>query len=222
MNKVELFENERAKGYNQFVDAWIPNYHYFLDRLPKLLSKTPVKDLLVVGCGTGNEIERFVNADENWAITGIDPSPEMVKQASEKFHSYENVTLIEGLVANLDIEKKYNAGTLLLVLHFLDDDGNKLALLKDIADRLVSGATLVILDITGNKNQISQNLKVLRLLLPDGLNEEQINNRLNRIENELYPVSEERISELCQKAGFEEPLRFFQSSIYMGWLVKKK
>ena len=83
MNKVEIFENERATGYNQFVETWIPNYHYFLDRLPKLLSETNQKDLLVVGCGTGNEIERFIQTSEHWEITGIDPSPEMIKQAAE-------------------------------------------------------------------------------------------------------------------------------------------
>ena len=222
MNKVEIFENERASGYNQFVEAWIPNYHYFLDRLPKLLSEAKSKDLLVVGCGTGNEIERFIHAPEHWKITGVDPSPEMIKQARGKLRTYNNITLIEGLVSHLDIRKKYSAATLLLVLHFLDDNGNKLSLLKDIAERLVSGATFVMLDITGEKEQIKQNLKVLRLLLPDGLDEEQINNRLNRIENELFPVSEQRVADLFTEAGFETPLRFFQSSVYMGWLTKKK
>ena len=222
MNKVEIFENERATGYNQFVETWIPNYNYFLDRLPKLLGDTIGKDLLVVGCGTGNEIERFVKTPEHWTITGIDPSPEMIKQANDKLQNHDNVKLVTGLVYELDIEKKYSVATLLLVLHFLDDNGNKLNLLKDIADRLVSGATFVMLDITGDKNQIKQNLKVLRHLLPDGLDEEQINNRLSRIENELFAVSEERLSELLQEAGFEKPLRFFQSSIYMGWLTKKK
>ncbi|MVM33956.1 hypothetical protein GO755_28230 [Spirosoma sp. HMF4905] len=56
MNNVELFENERATGYNQFVEIWIPNYHYFLYCLPKLLSETTAKDLLVVGCGTGKKL----------------------------------------------------------------------------------------------------------------------------------------------------------------------
>lgn len=222
MSKVEVFENERAKGYDQFVETWIPSYPYFLDRLPKLLGGTEQKDLLVVGCGTGNEIERFVKAPEQWTITGIDPSPEMIKQANNKLQAHGDVTLIEGLVSDLGIEKKYSAATLLLVLHFLDDNGDKLSLLKDIADRLVSGATFVMLDITGDKKQIQQNLEVLKLLLPDGLDEEQIKNRLNRIENELFAVSEQRLSALLQEAGFEAPLRFFQSSIYMGWLTKKK
>lgn len=222
MSKIEIFENERATGYNQFVETWIPNYNYFLDLLPKLLSDTNRKDLLVVGCGTGNEIERFVQAPERWTITGTDPSPEMIKQAREKLQNYDNVTLIEGLLSDIDIEKKFGAATLLLVLHFLDDNGNKLNLLKDIAEKLVSGASFVMLDITGDKNQIRENLKILRHLLPDGLDEEQISNRLNRIENELFYVSEQRLSELCIEAGFETPLRFFQSSIYMGWLTKKK
>jgi tRNA (cmo5U34)-methyltransferase len=222
MDQVEMFENERATGYNQFVETWIPNYHYFLDRLPKLLSETSPKDLLIVGCGTGNEVARFIQAPEHWEITGIDPSPEMIRQASEKLQSYENVTLIEGLLTDINVDKKYGAATLLLVLHFLEDDGNKLRLLKNISERLVSGATFVMLDITGDKNEIKQNLKVLRFLLPDGLDEEQISNRLNRIENELYYVSEERLSELCAEAGFESPIRFFQSAIYTGWLTKKK
>ncbi|WP_221412057.1 hypothetical protein [Empedobacter brevis] len=54
MNKLELFENERAAGYNQFVETWIPNYHYFLDHLPQLLSETNEKNYwwLVVEPGT--------------------------------------------------------------------------------------------------------------------------------------------------------------------------
>ena len=222
MSNVELFENERATDYNQFVETWIPGYNYFLNGLPKLFTETDPKDLLVVGCGTGNEIEQFVQVSGQWKITGIDPSPEMIAQAKVQLQDFENVKLIEGVVADLDPDKKYNAATLLLVLHFLEDNGNKLNLLKKIADRLISGATFVMLDITGKKHQIKQNLSALKLLLPNGLDEEQVNNRLNRIENKLYAVSEERLSELCVEAGFEPPLRFFQSSIYMGWLTKKK
>jgi tRNA (cmo5U34)-methyltransferase len=222
MKKVEVFENERAAGYNQFVETWIPNYHYFLDRLPKLLRETDHKDLLVVGCGTGNEIERFAQTPERWEITGIDPSPEMVKQAREKLQNFKNVNLIEGLLADLDVSKKYGAAALLLVLHFLNDKGEKQNLLKEIAERLAPGAPFVMLDITGDKDQIKRNLKILRLLLPDGLDEEQIKNRLARIENDLYYISENRLSELCTEAGFEPPLRFFQSAIYMGWITKRK
>ena len=222
MEKVEVFENKRAAGYNEFVEAWIPNYSYFLSKLPELLRETKNKDLLVAGCGTGNEIVCFVKNSKQWSITGVDPSPEMIAQANEKLKDYDNVKLIEGVVSDIEKSHKFGAATLLLVLHFMKDDGTKLSLLKSIAERLENNAPFVLLDITGTKKQLKDNLKVLKHLLPNNLNEEEINNRFYRIENELNAVSEERLSELLIEAGFEAPVRFFQTSIYMGWITKKQ
>lgn len=112
MNNIEIFESTRSTGYDEFVETWIPNYHFFLDCLPKLLSETVNKNLLVVGCGTGNEITRFVEGIDPWSIAGIDPSPEMIKQAKDKLKRYTNVNLIDGLVSDLVDVKKYN------LLHF--------------------------------------------------------------------------------------------------------
>ncbi len=222
MHYVEIFENERAAGYDQFVGNWIPGYHYFLGLLPKILKGTANKDLLVVGCGTGNEIEQFAQTSGRWEITGIDPSPDMIMLAREKLQGYKNIRLFQGTVPELDTGKIFGAATLLLVLHFLADNGDKLRLLKSIAERLAPGAQFIMLDITGGKDQIKGNLEILKLLLPDGLDEMQIKNRMYRIENELNPIPEERLSALCIEAGFEPPLRFFQSSIYMGWATRKQ
>ncbi len=222
MKKIEIFENERATDYDQFVEKWIPNYHYFMDHLPNLLIETDPKELLVVGCGTGNEILRFARSQVEWRITGIDPSPDMIVQAREKLKDCDKVELIEGLITDLSADKKYNAATLLLVLHFIEDNGNKQQMLKAIANRLVAGAKLVMLDMTGDKQQIRDNLQVLKLLLPEGVDKQEISERLNRIENKFFTVSEERLSELLQEAEFEKPLRFFQSSIYMGWITQKR
>lgn len=222
MSKVEIFEKERAANYNQFVEDWIPNYSYFMEKLPKLLSETDNKDLLVVGCGTGNEIVQFAKADQDWKIIGVDPSPEMISQAKERLAKHENIELIEGLVSDLSHDRKYGAVTLLLVLHFLEDNGQKLDLLRQIAQRLKTEAPLVMLDITGDQKQMKTNLKVLKQLLPNNLDKDLLQNRLQRIENDLHYVPEERLMELCQEAGFERPVRFFQTSIYMGWITWKK
>jgi len=221
MQKIEFFENQRAAGYDQFVETWIPNYHYFMDIVPSLLQDTVNKNLLVVGCGTGAEIKRFVQASETWKITGIDPSPEMIEQAKENLTEAQSVDLIEGVISDIDVSKQFGAATLLLVLHFMADDGTKLALLKDIAIRLEKDASFVLLDITGSNDQLKANLNILKLLLPAGLKEEDIDHRMARIEHNLHSVSEERLRELLIEAGFATPLRFFQNSIYMGWMTKK-
>lgn len=221
MEKIEVFENERAIGYDRFVETWIPFYHQFLDSLPRILRQAVKNELLVVGCGTGNEIERFVRAPERWEVTGIDPSPEMIRQARDKMAGHSHVKLVCGLLSDQVASRKFGAATLLLVLHFMEDDGQKLRLLKDISDRLEPRAPFVLLDITGDNQQLQRNLEILRLMLPDGLEEEEISFRVNRISKELHIVSEKRLSELFVEAGFEPPIGFFQASIYRGWLTFK-
>ncbi|WP_420573271.1 class I SAM-dependent methyltransferase [Kordia sp.] len=222
MQTIEIFENKRAANYNSFVEAWIPNYHYFMDNLPRLLKDTEHKNLLVVGCGTGAEIERFINTSQPWKITGVDPSPEMISQANQKFKNIENVQLIEGTINAVSSKDMFGAATLLLVLHFIETYESKLDLLKNIAKKLDANAPFIVLDITGSKQQIKENLKILKNLLPDNLDETDINNRLYRIENKLHAVSEDQLKKLIVEAGFETPTRFFQNSIYMGWITHKK
>lgn len=221
MNQVELFEGKRAEGYEHFVDTWIPNYHYFIRKIPALFSKTKNKKLLVVGCGTGNEILAFGNELQQWQIIGVDPSTEMLDKAHEKLQAFSNVSLKEGVIEDLPKEETFGAATLLLVLHFFKDDGTKLHLLKNIAERLESGATFIMLDITGSQEQIKQNLDILERLLDKNMPQEEIQKRTYRIQNELQPISEERLKTLFEQAGFESPTRFFQSSIYMGWFTRK-
>jgi tRNA (cmo5U34)-methyltransferase len=221
MDKVEIFENQRASNYNQFVETWIPNYDYFIHQLPKLFSPMLNHNLLVAGCGTGNEIEKFVQSSKEWNITGVDPSPQMLNQAKERFEKFKNVTLVEGVVSDLDSDKNFDATTLLLVLHFLKDNGEKLNLLKNISERMNLGASFVLLDITGTKKQIKKNIQILKSFLPSNLDENIVISRIERIENKLYYISERRLTELLLEVGFDEPLRFFQSSIYSGYITKK-
>ncbi len=219
--QIELFENERVANYDNFVNNWIFNYHYFIGILPKILCKTEPKKVLVAGCGVGNEMIALAEYDKQWEITGVDPSPEMIEIAQKRCKDLENICLKIGVVKDLK-DTQYDAGTLLLVLHFMEDNGAKLQLLKDIADKLKPNAPFVLFDITGSKEQLKKNLEVFSLLRPDDVKEEDLEKRVFRIINELKPVSEERLEELMIQAGFEKPLRFFQNTIYMGWITKKK
>lgn len=222
MKRVELFENEKAMNYEQFVDTWIPGYRGFIDSLPAILHETVDKNLLVVGCGTGNEMRCFADDVDEWKATGIDPSPQMISQARAKLAGVDRITLVEGLVSDLDVDKKFGAGTLLLVLHFMRDNGEKLALLRSIAERLEPNAPFVLLDITGDEAHIDANLDVLcNTLSRHNILQTEIAQRRHRIKNELQAVSEERLVTLLTEASFAKPVRFFQNSVYMGWMTHK-
>lgn len=225
MKHIEVFEDERANKYDNFVQNWIINYSFVIDTLPKIieLEQPNAKEILVVGCGTGNEIQSLVSSENNcWNITGIDPSSDMVKIANKKLESYPEVTVIRGEVQQLASDKKYDVATLFLVLHFMKDDVTKEALLQNIADKLQQGATFILLDIFGAKEEFASNLKLLEKLLPKEIEGMVVKDRIASMPERIHPISEERLSELAQKVGFSKPIRFFQSAIYGGWILKKK
>lgn len=222
MSHVAVFENERASNYDQFVDTWIPRYQYLLNLLPDLvITHAGQRQILMAGCGTGNEIKVFNDRLPRLEITGIDPSHEMIIQAMTRFADQENIRLVEGQVKHLSPKPVYDAATLLLVLHFMPDDGTKLNLLKDIAQRLKPGARLVLVDIFGTASELKKNLEVLRHMLPKGLEAEAVNERLQRIEKNIQYIPERRLKVLLEAAGFEPPNRFYQAAIYGGWITHR-
>jgi len=223
MQNIEIFENERAQTYDNFIPLWMPNYNYVLDLYPHLLQNNDSGDnkILVAGCGTGNEILSLVTQKIRGTVTGVDPSPEMIESAQKKLVDFNNVKLISGVVDELPTNQTFTAATLTLVLHFMPDDGTKLSLLKSIADRLTSNAPFILVDIFGSNDEIDINLPILGRLLQPYLTEEELSYRLDRVRNEIHHISEDRLIALLQKAGFEKPVRFHQATIYGAWITNK-
>ncbi len=224
MEKVEIFEGDRATNYDNFVHQWIPGYDYVMETLPRLLHNLGADSssgLLVAGCGTGGEIIALRDAGYDGPITGVDPSPQMMELAHQKIEHLTNIKLVSGEVKDLPLANSYGAATLILVLHFLADNGTKQALLNDLAERMKPGAPLVMVDIFGTPEELQDNLQVLKHLLPKAITEEQANERLERIKEKINYISESRLSELLVNAGFKPPTRFIHTSIYGGWYTIK-
>ncbi|MEM9143000.1 MAG: class I SAM-dependent methyltransferase [Bacteroidota bacterium] len=218
---LALFEGDRATHYDNFVQQWIPNYNYFMSVLPRLLAAVSPKKMLAVGCGTGAELLALKKADETWAITGVDPSPEMIAIAQKKLASHKKIEFFTGTIDQLQNKGPYGAASLILVLHFIKYPSEKLSLLTEIAKRLQPGAPFITMGIFGNKEQLKGNLDVLKRVLSKNISQEEIGERMERITHSLHRTSEEELQKLLTRAGFEPPTRFFQASIYSAWLTKK-
>nr|WP_297917356.1 class I SAM-dependent methyltransferase [uncultured Allomuricauda sp.] len=218
---LAIFEGDRAFNYDNFVQQWIPNYDYFMSTVSRLLSSVTEKTLLSVGCGTGNEILVLKETDAKWSVVGVDPSPEMIEIARKKLAHLKKLKLIVGEVEHLDYQNYFGAASLILVLHFIRYPKEKLKLLAEIYNRLKPGAPLIIMGIFGNKEQLRVNLDVLQSLLPQELSQKEITERLERITTRLYRTSENDLVKLLVRAGFQKPTRFFQCSIYSGWITRK-
>ncbi|MEM1217302.1 MAG: class I SAM-dependent methyltransferase [Bacteroidota bacterium] len=219
-----VFQGKRAQGYDDFIEHWMPNYKEFMQDIPSLLAKGLTAQeaaLLIVGSGTGNEIQQIAKEQPSWYLVGIDPSPEMVDIARRKLAGHPQVRLHRGYVGDLPLDTLFDGATLILVLHFLPDDGSKLRLLQDIAQRLKSGSMLLFTGIFGTPEQLQAGLEALRPKLITYQPAEEVDRRIQTLPQRIHHVSEERLQALFTEAGFTEWTPIFRHTIYGAWTCKK-
>lgn len=152
------FDQDRAEAYSERVQQVIPGYDTLHDLMRLTMSSYCPADgnILVVGCGTGEEILRLGLQSPMQRFTGVDPAGAMLDIAQGRIDQTDikgRSTLIEGRVQDVPEEPLYDAATLMLVMHFIPHqqgtDG-KLALLSEIAKRLKPGAPLFVADGLGD------------------------------------------------------------------------
>lgn len=186
----------------------------------------PELDMLVVGAGGGEEIERFLPQNPGWRLTGVDPSRDMLALAQatvERLGVRERATLIQGQVADLPAEARFGAATCLFVLHFLPDD-EKLAILREIAARLRPGAPLLLVagsrpdagelsdDFLGAWQEYGESM---------GMPAERMATTIQEILARPNRTTEEDYGRLLREVGFTRVARYFSVLGGMsGWLAR--
>ena len=123
--------NKYDESIRQFCAAYESIFLMGYSFLRSMISEDAA--LLVVGAGTGMEICTFGSKNSNWRITGVDPSVEMLAIARQKIDSMKltgPIKLFHGFTEELPDDDIYEGATCILVMHFLPDDGSKLALLR--------------------------------------------------------------------------------------------
>lgn len=223
------FDAEHASAYDRQIRFTLPGYDALHETAAGLLAADlgPRGRLLVVGAGTGEEIVRLGGAHPDWTFVGVDPSEGMLAVAERRVQEVgigERVDLRLGFVDLLPVTERYDGATMLLVMHFLRDDGAKLALLRSVADRLAEGAPVLLADLSGEPGSAGferflaawrQRQRAL------GMPEHDIAEMFRRIASDVHPVTEDRFRHLCVEAGLEAVQPFFRSLLFAGWVARK-
>ena len=228
--KIE-FDRERAHQYDLDIRKAIPGYEALHGMAHSLLQTNLSESarLLVVGSGTGMELVNYCQQNPTWSLTGVDPSAEMMAIAEEELTTLgyrERVDTHTGYASTLPKTEPMDAATLMLVMHFLPDDGSKLQLLKDIARHLKPGAELVLADLHGDRSKpyFAKFKKAWQTLyfsqLDDESRVEAEANFQTSIDNSIYFITEARIIELLQAAGFGNITKFYNAFLFGGWIAQ--
>lgn len=223
------FDGAYGAAYEALARAVIPGYlSSFRQALALLEGRLGEEErFLVVGAGTGIEIVTFRSAHPGWHCTGVDPSVRMITLAQHRISEAGvggGVVLRNGYVNGLPETPAFTAATCFNVLHFLDDDGSKTALLRDIAIRLEPRAPFVLFDLHGDRpspefDELYRAWQAYWRI--QGMEESARADFLAELEAGIRWAPVERILELLEEAGFVEVRRFFTGLLYGGWIATR-
>ncbi|CAI3143411.1 Carboxy-S-adenosyl-L-methionine synthase [Acinetobacter calcoaceticus] len=210
-------------GYDEHIRKLIPGYEVIHQQVDAILQSVllPNAHILIVGCGTGYELEYLLKRHPNWKFTAVDPSLTMLQKAQEQVEflgKSSQVNFIHGETSALPLENSFDAALSILVAHFIADD-IKPAFFKDIYNRLKENAVLLTYDLMTCINP--QQLQALRYLcLAQGLTEEQCQKMLERMAQDFFSLTTEGYIKLLQKTGFESVQSYAQVLTYQGFIAK--
>ena len=182
--------------------------------------------LLVVGAGGGNELSAWGPSNPAWTFTGVDPSEEMLHIAQNKAAQLDldsRVALIQGTVDDIPASApKFDAASCILVLHFIDNDLEKLKLLRAIRHHLKPGAPFALASAYGDREsaELQDRIKVWQSFFLDvGYTKAKVDDMGKVIMNISF-IPDSRIVQLLQDAGFTHVTRFFSAGLFAGWLCQ--
>ena len=148
----------------------------------------------------------------------------MLERAKRKLAALdadERVSWVQGTVEAAPREA-FDAATAFLALHFVPDDGQRLAALREIHARLAPGAPFLVIDGCSDVRAPSFE-EDLRLYAAsarrNGAPAEMVAGAVSMLHENVAFVSREREEALLREAGFRSARLFYVALWVHGWLA---
>jgi len=220
------YDDEWAENYARRAEAGIPGRAGLYRCLAACFGDLPPESsILVVGCGTGEEILELTDALPEASFVAVDPAAAMLQVCEARLSRAgieSRVDLVEGFVQDVPEERRFAAATSILVAQHLEKRAEALDFFCAIADRLLPGGRLYSADLHIGSGQDRQRLLDLwqRQARMAGIEPELVDDMSQRFVAELRPRSEEAILALFTSAGFTDVLKPFSSLLYGAWYAR--
>ncbi len=223
-------EVPRERTYDADIRSAMPGYELLHETaaafLPGLIGEQA--RVLVVGAGTGEEVVRLGRENPGWRFVAEDPSAEMLTVAREKVDAAgltDRIEFAAGPVEAVSSDDRFDAATMILVQHFLPDDGAKLAILRDVAARLRPGAPLFLANMHGDLAASADQQRYQawkRRQMTRGMSAADAEAMFGGLPTVVHFVSDNRTRRLLQEAGFTDVVQVFRAFVIGGWLAYRQ
>ncbi|MEC4087910.1 class I SAM-dependent methyltransferase [Pseudoalteromonas rubra] len=212
------FTQDEATHYDSRIERLVPGYQLLHELVQAQLQTVLPQEaqILIVGAGTGKEVLQLAHSNPHWTFIVQDVSDDMLAIADQNFTNYglsERVTIHSGPLESGQYQA--DVALCLLVMHFVPDNGAKLALLASIHSNLKPGKQLLLADLMKPETLFEREsqLKHCRAMGLTAVGEERM--RYN-LEHEFYPLDRIRLAELLDESGFSSAHMFFKALGFSG------
>ncbi|MFJ7737366.1 class I SAM-dependent methyltransferase [Lysinibacillus sp. NPDC097287] len=231
MKEQFAFSFEKTLIYEKNARISIPTYDtlftmvqsYFRAQLGEKAAS-----LLVIGAGGGNELSAWGPSNPQWTFTGVDPSEDMLqiaKNKSDQLGLESRVRLLQGTTDELPLtDSKFDAASCILVLHFVNEEQEKIKLLKTIKDNLKPGAPFVLVSAYGDPDgeELQDRINVWKSFFLDaGYEKSKVDEMGKGIMNISF-IPENKIKWLLEESGFTNITQFYSTGLFAGWICHRE
>lgn len=222
------FDESWAAAYEKNIRQFCPAYDALHRMLPGWFSGVPEKArFLSAGAGSGAELLSLGAAYPRAELHGVDLSADMLSACQNRLREAglaERAHLHLGTVQAFRAAEPFDGATSVFVAHFIRDHDERLAYFRAVADCLRNGAPFVFADLFGDA--VEPDFRIvfenwLSFYAAQGIAADDLARDRAHIEQDICFEPETRIKALLVEAGFEPPVRFFQSHLFGGWVTRK-
>ncbi|WP_439575652.1 class I SAM-dependent methyltransferase [Phreatobacter sp.] len=226
MNKAFFDNPEAVAAYEQGPRWFVPAYEASHDMATVLLQEFVAETghILVVGAGGGIELAALAQGGPHWRFTGVDPAGPMIEMARGRLAAIgalDRVDLIQGFASDAPAGP-FDAATCFLTLHFVPDDGARLATLQDIRSRLKPGAPFLLINGCLDKTSARYPRDMARysaFARFKGAPDELTRNAAVAVTEQVHLLPAARDEALLGEAGFHSVEPFYRGLWVHGWLA---
>lgn len=175
--------------------------------------------ILVVGAGTGLEIEMLGRHYPEWRFVAVDPSGPMLDQLRAK--GLPRCELHQGFLDSLPETEPFDGATSLLVSHFVLDVDQRREFFREIARRLAAGGLLLSADVADPGSQPLRQLWMRLQAHSGGTTLQAMEEHWATQATKVAFLPPEQVEGLIASAGFEPPARVYQGALIHAWVARR-
>lgn len=223
---VPGFGADRAAHYDAQASVSLAGvqaaYELGVSALTAQLAGQESASLLYVGLGTGAELVPYTRFGvPRWRFTGVDPSDAMLAVARKRLEAeglLSRTQLHVGELHTLPAGPLFDGVQMMGVLHHVEGEEARLALLREVTRRLKPGAPLVLGCRVGNDPELT-NVELQRWRTY-GIPVDELEDRRQRFAAMRPIESDAALFEMLARSGLVAPRPLFVSLQYKVFLAR--